>query len=241
MKSLYFVMLLFVPMILTGIEGFYFLPWLHADHQDSIIPLKQNLDLPFDAGGGGGEEEEATEFIIFYGQIYEGDGFFYCIDGSLSMADGEFQILKRELARNIREFSPRVQFGIVFFNKEIAVFPADKKPASATLSNRQAAIAWSEELQPGNWTCLLEGLREALILSNKATVARKAVILMSDGKPACPGMDYVTYLEQIFREAAFLNSGKALIHAIGIGADVNEPFLAGLARQHGGTYRRIPH
>jgi hypothetical protein len=56
------------------------------------IGTKENLDLPFDAGGGENNEEEAPPTIIFYGQQYEGDGIFYCLDRSGSTANAELAI-----------------------------------------------------------------------------------------------------------------------------------------------------
>src|SRR5881296_3444472 len=67
---------------------------------------KENLDLPFNALGAAEDEEDAPEVVTFYGQQLEGDGFFYVIDHSLSMTEsGELIIAKREVVRNISEFS----------------------------------------------------------------------------------------------------------------------------------------
>ncbi|MBI4601145.1 MAG: VWA domain-containing protein [Planctomycetes bacterium] len=214
--------------------------WLHGrTGKASDASLKASLDLPYDALGDGADEEDAPELVVFYGGEYEADAFFYCLDGSLSMADGEWQTLQRELVRNIREFRDWVEFGIVVFSQETRVIPRDKRPARATEAAKQAAIAEVLVLEPGSWTCALAGLAEVLKMARQSTAPRRAVIFMSDGKPACPGTDFVAYREQIFRDVQALNEDEIPIHAIGIGDDVDESFLRRLAGTNRGTYRRV--
>jgi hypothetical protein len=201
--------------------------------------LKESLDLPYSALGEEREEEEAPELIVFYGGIYEADAFLYCLDRSLSMAEGEWQTLQRELTRNIRELRPGAQFGLAFFAREVVAFPESKRPADATAANKAAATALVDGLAPDTWTCLLDGLRTALEMANRSTVARRAVILLGDGKPTCPGTPFATYREEIFALARALNLHRVPIHTVGIGGDVDEDFLNRLAAEHGGTYRRI--
>lgn len=201
--------------------------------------LKENLDLPFSLSADGEEDEPAPELVVFYGQIYEADSFFYCLDRSLSMAEGEWQTLQREVTRNVRQFSKEVLFGIAFFARETTAFPADRKPAKASEAQKAAAVALVESLGPETWTCLLDGLRAALEMANRSTAPRRAVILLSDGKPACPGADFVSYREKIFQESIALNPRGIPIHTIGIGSDVDDSFLRQLAEMHRGTYRRI--
>lgn len=200
---------------------------------------KENLDLPYNAVLDHGEEEDAPELIVFYGEAYEADSFFFCLDRSLSMGDGEWQTLQQELIRNIRELSAQVQFGLTFFARETLVFPETKKPATATDASKGAATALVQGLEPETWTCLMDGLRSTLQMANEATVPRRAIILMSDGKPACPGSDFVTYRAQILGEAVRLNPKRIPIHTVGVGANVDESFLRTLANQSGGSYRRI--
>ncbi len=117
--------------------------------------LKANLDLPFDAGllNQDTEDEDAPELITFYSQQYEGDGIFYCIDHSGSMRDGELVIAKREVVRNIREFSSRVQFGIVFFDLNILKYPGGGRPTEASPASKASAIAWVSAVGIGGGSC----------------------------------------------------------------------------------------
>src|SRR5262245_35897717 len=93
--------------------------------------VKENLDLPFDALGEDDAEEEAPEVVSFYNLHLEGEGFFYVIDKSGSMDRLELPRAKQEVIKNIREFSDRVYFGIVFFDKDVTSFPAAARPAKA--------------------------------------------------------------------------------------------------------------
>ena len=117
--------------------------------------LKANLDLPFDAG---------LLVITFYSQQYEGDGIFYCIDHSSSMNDGELIVAKREVIRNIMEFSPRVQFGIVFFDRNMIKHPGSGRPTEANAAAKATAIAWVTAVPNGGGSCPAE--RSASVLGS---------------------------------------------------------------------------
>ena len=118
--------------------------------------LKANLDLPFDAGllNDDGEDEDAPEIITFYSQQYEGDGIFYAIDRSGSMQNsGELDIAKREVGKNIREFSNRVQFGIVFFDRGIMTSIVSLRASPVVVRRRGSA--------GGDGVCAPRGCRES--------------------------------------------------------------------------------
>jgi Mg-chelatase subunit ChlD len=110
---------------------------------------------------------------------------------------------------------------------------------STTPANKLAAIAAVQGLQPDTWTCLREGLRAVLEMAARATARRRAVILMSDGKAACPGTDFVSYREQILAEALTLNPRRIPIHTLAIGSDVDDSLLRALSDRSGGRYRRL--
>jgi hypothetical protein len=200
---------------------------------------KEDLDLPYNAAGASTDDEEAPEITVFYGFPFEADAFFYCLDSSLSMADGEWAVLQREVIRSINEFSAAVQFGLVFFHEEVDVFPANGQPATATEREKAAARRMVQELRPKSWTCALKGLEEVFRMANRCGLRRRSIIFLSDGKPTCRGTDFVTYRREILEAAAALNPQRIPLHTIGIGDDVDEDFLQALAKAHGGTYRRL--
>jgi len=206
--------------------------------------VKDNLDLPFDAVGEAEEEEDAPEIVTFYGQQLEGDGLFYVVDKSGSMQDqGELAVAKRELVRNITEFSDRVQFGIVFFDSSVSKFPSSGMPADANPGMKSSAIAFVNAIPGGHGSCCQEGIAAALHMANMGTAKRKVLVYLGDGGGTCQGADEATYLKQALASAISQNYQKVQINTIGIlqpGA-INEDFMKRLASANGGTYHRVSH
>jgi hypothetical protein len=212
---------------------------LEAQSQSST---KKNLDLPFDVGGMPSEsDEEAPEVVVFYGQSFEGDGLFYCLDRSGSTAQGELNIEKRETVRNIMDFSPRIQFGVVFYSSDVMRFPSSGRPAEASTGNKAAATAWIMGVTPGSGTCVQRGLFAALDFANRSTARRNVVIYLGDGQTTCPGADEAAYAQRTLLEVRSRNSKNITINAIcvGAGVEVSETFPQALAKMNDGQYRRI--
>lgn len=208
------------------------------------VGLKENLDLPFDAAGDNESEEDAPEVVIFYGQQLEGDGFFYTVDKSGSMQDsGELPRAKQEIARNISEFSNRTQFAIVFFDSQLQRFPSGGRPVEANASMKAAAIGWVTGIPGGSGSCCQAGILAALNFANMASAKRKVVVYVGDGGGTCGGGNEQQYLDQTIQAVGTANYQRAQINTVGVlmGADrqMQERFLQNLARQHGGTYKRI--
>jgi Mg-chelatase subunit ChlD len=198
---------------------------------------KANLDLPFDAVGEKEEEEEAPEIIVFYGQQYEGDGIFFCVDTSGSMnQNGRFQKVKRDCIKNIQQFSERVQFGICFFNGQQTLFPASGRPADANPAMKAAAIGMVASAQTGNGSCYKEALMKTLLMATQATAKRRIIICMGDGEVNCNGStDATLTLSQVKAR----NVSGVKINAICFASNVGEPFMRNLAAQNNGTYARV--
>jgi Mg-chelatase subunit ChlD len=230
---------------LTAVFVFCFAlsPLLHAQTLAGGA-LKANLDLPFDAGlfNDDGEEEDAPEIITFYSQQYEGDGIFYAIDRSGSMqTSGELDIAKREVSKNIREFSSRVQFGIVFFDRGITKFPAGGRPTEANSAMKAAGINWVQSVPGGGGSCCQQGLIEALKYANTSSASRKVVVYVGDGGGTCNGANEQTYLNQTLGVVKSQNFQRAQINAVGVldVSSIGENFLRSLASGNGGSYVKI--
>ncbi|MEM7234337.1 MAG: vWA domain-containing protein [Planctomycetota bacterium] len=202
---------------------------------------KLNLDLPVAVEASARTDDDLPpEVVVFYGQTYESEAIFFCLDQSLSMGPGAWEQLQQELARVVTDFSKEMQFGIVFFHEEATVFPTNKRPAVADTATKQAAIAMVNEARPSDRsTCFLEGLKEALKMANQSEVKYRTVIFMSDGKATCVGQDSVAYIERTFNEVRTLNTRNTTINTVGVGFEVADFFLKSLAEQNSGTYRRI--
>ncbi|MBI4606034.1 MAG: VWA domain-containing protein [Planctomycetes bacterium] len=207
--------------------------------------LKENLDLPLNAVGEGEEEEEdAPEIVVFFGQVLEGDAFFYVIDRSRSMnEDGRLDKAKREVTRNVQEFSERVQFGIVFFNHAVVQFPTGGHAAVATAPMKSAAMSFVQSVIDRGATCGQAGLSAGLRMAKTASVARKVIVYLSDGGGTCPGIwDEAEYLQRTLEAVAAQNYERVQINTIGVrvAGELQEQFLIQLAGRNGGTYTRLP-
>jgi hypothetical protein len=212
----------------------------------SAQQLKENLDLPYDAIGDSDDEEEAPETVFFYGLTLEGDGFFYTVDKSGSMAQGELPIAKREIIRNITEFSDRTQFAVNFFDTNVVKFPGGNTPVEATSGQKQAAIGFINGVQGGSGSCCQKGLLEALRFANSCSAKRKVVVYVGDGGGTGPcggGNNEAEYHKQTLQAVSNNNYQRVTINTIGVlmtdQQPVHEQFLKDLAAQNGGTYRRI--
>lgn len=208
------------------------------------LGVKENLDLPFDALGEEDEEdEEAPEVVMFYGTALEGEGFFYVIDRSGSMQDsGELVIAKREVTRNITEFTERVRFGVFFFDKGVQRFPSGDQAAKADSGSKASAISFVESMTSGSGSCPLVGLAAALDMANKCSVRRKVITYVGDGGGHCAGArNEAEYHARTLAGVGVQNYQRLQINAIGV-LDVSpaqELFLQSLASMNGGTYKRI--
>ncbi len=205
---------------------------------------KENLDLPYDAGlfNGEAEDEDAPEVIQFYGQQYEGDGVFFAIDRSGSMqSSGELDIAKREVSKNISEFSTRVQFGIVFFDNGLLKFPTSGRPAEASPSMKAAGLNWVNSVKGGGGSCCQAGLVAAMQYANFSSSKRKVIIYVGDGGGTCNGADEGTYLKQTLAIVKAQNFQRAQINAIGVLqiGSIQGDFLTSLAQSNGGTYTKV--
>ena len=201
---------------------------------------KENLDLPFDALGLNEDDEDAPEVIIFYGQNYEGDGIFYALDRSSSTRDGELAREKQEVARNINEFSERVQFGIVFYDRGIQKHPANSRPTEATPGGKAAAIGFVMSRQSGGGSCAGKGVLECLRFANASSAKRNVIIALGDGCTHCPGMDAQQHAKQSLAEIAATNFKRHQINSILVGNDTSCKYWAKpLADANGGKYSVI--
>jgi hypothetical protein len=220
-----------------------FPPCAAAQELAGTAATKENLDLPFDAIGDSEEEEDAPEIVTIYGQQMEGDGIFYVIDKSWTMQDeGELDIAKREVIRNIQEFSARVQFAIVFFDAQVTKYPSSGMPAEANPGMKSAAISF---VQSSVWvrygSCCQAGLAQGLRFANMATSKRKVMVYVGDGGGTCQGAVEATYLRQTLGAITSQNYQRVQINCIGVlrPSALGVDFMKRLSATNGGTYTQI--
>ena len=208
--------------------------WLQAQRLESQgAPRKENLDLPYDARiEDVEEEEEAPENIQFYGQTFEGDGFFYVIDRSLTMQNKqELDVAKREVVRSISAFSPQVEFAVVFFDRGLLKFPQSGYPLKANSANKESAMSWVRGTAGGAGSCCGVGLIEALRFADRSTSKRKVIVFVGDGFCSC--MDPQALLSSIRAR-----DSHTQINTIGV-IEPNREFLRQLGVSNNGTYTEI--
>ena len=223
----------------------------------------KDLDLPVNGGSADAVEEDAAEIIHFYGQQYEGDAFVFCVDRSGSMGDhGELARAKREICRNIMEFSTRTEFAVCFFDSIVRMWPPNGRPVRASPQSRAAACHWVGILPRGAQSCPQEGLVRSLQTLNRSQKKRRCLVYVGDGGGTCmvPGwrdrygdsggaifqqaMSFEsTYLQDTLKTVKRLNYKRASINTIGVMMNGrlqrHHGFVRELARQNAGTYRRI--
>lgn len=221
----------------------------------------QNLDLPYNAETSEVTEEDAAEIIFFYGQQFQGDAFVFCVDRSGSMSDhGELARAKREICRNIMEFSPETEFAVCFFDTGWRIWPFSHRPVKATIQNKQLACRWVGFIRGGAMSCPKSALLKSLRTLNASKGRRRCLIYVGDGGGTCmsqgwrnmfPDIDTVTaslrfeeaYLAETLTEVRRMNYKRASINTIGVmmngRLDRHHNFVRLLAQQNSGTYRRI--
>ena len=147
-------------------------------------PRTAMLDLPAGGGYAEKEQEDVPETVTFYGQTYEGDAFFWCLDKSGSMRiDGRIEVLKEEVIRSVRDLSRSAHFGIVAFSTNVEPFAG--MPKEATGRNKSAAIAWIQSLAARGATCAGAAGVKILEISKRSNRQQKVIMFLSDGRPSC--------------------------------------------------------
>ncbi|MGE4632676.1 MAG: VWA domain-containing protein [Planctomycetota bacterium] len=194
---------------------------------------RRPLDMPSGGGGGDDDAEDAPETIIFYGQDYEGDAFFWCLDKSGSMDwGGAMEDLKQEVSAAILSLSPAAEFSLVAFSSNTVVWSPTPRPAR--LAEKTAAVTWANSLQPEGWTCLAPAAVQTLQICNLSTKQYRQVLILSDGAPYCDGVDTsATALTEITQA----NWQMVPIHTIFIGTETEGiDFMQTLAAMNQGSF-----
>ncbi|MDE0960664.1 MAG: VWA domain-containing protein [Planctomycetota bacterium] len=155
-----------------------------ADTEGSRRPL----DLP---SGGGGYDEDSDDplpdTVLFFGQSFDGDAFFWVLDVSGSMAfDGRIDTLKSEFLGAVNSLSSQSDFGAIAFSSNM--IPFDMRCGKASPARKVAAAGWIAQVQPHGGTCLAIAVIEGLSTLRQSSHEHRRLILVGDGKPECGGL-----------------------------------------------------
>ncbi len=219
------------------------LPLAAQSGRQGVTGGKENLDLPVNVEVGATTEEDSPEIITFYGGTYEVEGIYYVMDrsGSMKAFGGRIQTAKKEVINNIRGFSDKVKFAVIFYNETFDDLPGRNAPVVATVTNKQRAVAWVSKIEASGHTCPLEPLLKALTYSSYSGRERNTILWVADGGATCPGW-FSSVLKIRTREAIkAANANKTVINSIGIGPllSTDLEFLRAVAKENNGTFRRI--
>lgn len=208
--------------------------WILAQVEGDGRPL----DLPKGKIGKDEEEEEdEPETIIFYGQEYESDAFFWCMDRSGSMAWGSpppIQTLKQEVTQAINSLSRNAEFGLVAFGSTHETFPQPPMPVRANPSSKAAALAWVQARVAEGVTCMGAAGVTCVNMSNQCRKRNKTMIMLSDGEPNCPGCS------SEIGDITQANFQRTPINTLFIGTGTSgAQCMQSLASQNGGSFTQI--
>ena len=200
--------------------------------ESTSTTVRRPLDLPSGGVRGESAEEDALEAILFFGETYEGDGFFFLLDRSGSMAGFKLAMLKAEMNSALDELSPTNEFGIVAFSGTYTAF--SEVPVRATHGRVSQAHAWVNALEAYGSTMMLSAAEQLLGIVELSMRQDRRVIAVGDGSPNNPGP------EDTLAGILAANSQSLPIDTLLIGA--NEPallFMQQLATETGGTFRQV--
>jgi len=202
--------------------------WILAQSAGAID--QRPLDLPSGGGGDRDDEKDIPETITFFGQGYEGDGFFWCLDRSGSMGEGGLiERLKSEMSEAISQLSEESEFGIVAFSSGYTIW--SPHPQVADRANRASALAFVGALSPAGMTCMAPAGVQTIAISDQCDKDQKHIIVLSDGVPNCPGP------EETLAAMTAANWQRTPIDTIYIASDPEGiAFMQQLAALNGGTF-----
>ncbi len=160
--------------------------------------------------------------------------------------DRKIDVAKFELKRAVQNLSEGSKFNIIFYSNSYTIWMADQL-AEANKSNKEAAIAWFEPLEPDGMTNIYDSVEKAFYLGDPKDPTRKTdteitgfkggcdtIFLISDG---LPNKGQITDTGSIISRIEEINKlRRVTIHTIGVGDDADEAFLFKLADMTGGRH-----
>jgi len=153
--------------------------------------------------------------------------FTFIMDRSGSMSGSKIEQAKDAAIACVSLLDTIDFFNVITFDSNIDMFVPN--PVQATAANIAAAIDYIEDIYPGGSTningALLAGLNQTM-----GTNSANQIIFLTDGQPTYG----VTSVPQILNNVSNANDDSACIFSFGIGSDVSEELLEGLALENWG-------
>lgn len=155
-----------------------------------------------------------------------GKDLTFILDTSGSMAGKKMQQAKKALAFCVENLSEADSFNIIAFSTD--VYPFSETQLPATNKNRQAALAFIDNLLPRGGTAISDALSAALNLTPLQDKT-PMIVFLTDGLPT---LGEINPDKLLARNA---DMGARRFYSFGLGYDVNTRLLDGLAHAGGGT------
>ncbi|MCU0727647.1 MAG: HEAT repeat domain-containing protein [Planctomycetes bacterium] len=203
-------------------------------------------------GGGGGPAPGSTDGG-YYGIPVQTERAIFILDVSGSMsksskdpgrdpADGEvskIESAKNELARVIREFSPRGRFNVIVFNDVVKKWKETMVPSNAAM--KAEAQAFVKDLSAASTTNIYDAMAAAFAVAGMGArdkyydLGADTIFLLSDGSPTKSDGSLDDWEKVLAAVAEWNRLKRVTIHAIGVGGH-NVAFMSRLASENGGQY-----
>ena len=198
-----------------------------------------------------GDDEGDRKRGHFYGIPQVSLKIIYIIDVSGSMKKDiggktRLEACKTELSHAISQLPRRAMFDVILYHRNVTVWKKQMQVAGplkkGRKGNKDAAKEFYAKARPEGSTNIYDALRAAFKVAGEGTKKKNArlnadtIYLLTDGSPTTPAgkMDDV---KKILEGARKWNAlGRVTIHTIGIGKDLNRPFLEQLARENNGRF-----
>ena len=154
--------------------------------------------------------------------------FTFILDKSGSMGGNKIEQAKDAATACVSLLGPNDYFNVIDFNTNIDMF--SEEPVQATAENIDVAIEYIDDIFAGGGTnindALLAGLEQVM-----GQQSANQIIFLTDGNPS----QGVTSIPTILNNVYNANDDSACIFSFGIGNDVSEELLEGLALQNRGA------
>lgn len=214
-------------------------------------------------GGGTPSHRKQTDKNYYFGIPQDqSTGIVYVIDCSDSMkapvdfkpptttsaggGDGKqtrLDACKQELIRALGLLQPTQKFAILWYNDMPHWWQRKMLPGSK--ENIEAAQAFVRTLKHASSTNIHDSLEQSFALVGRGVrdkyygVEVDTIFLLTDGSPTKPTGELDSTEKILTSVRAWNPLRRVTIHTIGIGNGLNEPFLAQLARENGGEFKKF--
>ncbi|HEY4241220.1 MAG TPA: VIT and VWA domain-containing protein [Kofleriaceae bacterium] len=148
------------------------------------------------------------------------------IDRSGSMTGDPMQHATTAAAGMIRALSDRDRVNVISFSDEVDPLFRSPQPVAAV---RKQAMDYVERLSAGGGTDIALALKTAIDEQDKRDEHPHVIVFMTDGESEVPPAMAIAHAD----------TGNARVFTVGLGADVNRPFLQRLAAEKRGRFTYI--